>query len=209
MFVGGLGQNLAGMIALNNLSFQLFSLVGINEPFIATAIFDCVQLAGAIVGALYLDKGGRRHNLLVGSVFLVCFILIVGVGQLDKSKAMNDANFVFLLFYAFTFHATWAAAWVYPSEISYAEERSTIASFAMGAHFGGATVLVGVIAMMLAWSTFGTFVFFAFRNLISFTVVYFFTVETKYKRIAQIVERFQSLYPSSRCDVDKLGYINL
>ena len=116
IFVGGIGQNLAGMIALNNLSFQLFSEVGIDKPFVSTAIFDCVQLLGAIAGALYLDRGGRRHNLLVGSACLFCFILFVGVGLLRTKhgtiKSINDSNFVFLLLYAFAFHATWAAAWV-------------------------------------------------------------------------------------------------
>jgi hypothetical protein len=195
IFIGGIGQNLAGMIALNNLSFQLFSEVGIDRPFLSTAVFDCVQLAGAVVGALYLDKGGRRHNLLWGSACLCCLILVVGGGLLStRSLAMNDANFAFLLLYAFTFHATWASAWVYPSEISFPAERSKIAAFAMGAHFGGATVLVGVIALMLEWSAAGTMFFFAAGNLVSFVVVLLTSVETKHKTTPEIVADFQHLY---------------
>eukprot|EP00931_Biecheleriopsis_adriatica_P101937 TRINITY_DN76985_c0_g1_i1.p1 TRINITY_DN76985_c0_g1~~TRINITY_DN76985_c0_g1_i1.p1 ORF type:complete len:600 (-),score=77.90 TRINITY_DN76985_c0_g1_i1:253-1899(-) len=204
IYVGGIGQNLAGMIALNNISFQLFTEVGMDRPFASTAIFDCLQLAGAIAGAMCLDGlkwGGRRLNLLVGSALLGMFMLIVGGGlltvqQLKDSnqhvpKSLHYLNFACLLLYAFTFHATWAAAWVYPAEISYASERARIASFAMGAHFGGATVLVGVIALLFAWSKAGTMFVFAVGNGISFLIVYLFTVETKNKQIGDIIAKFR------------------
>jgi MFS family permease len=204
LFVGGIGQNLAGMIALNNISFQLFTEVGMDKPFAHTAIFDCLQLAGAITGALCLDGlkwGGRRRNLLVGSAILTTCMIVVGSGLLRVQhiknsgepvpKSLQKLNFAVLLLYAFVFHATWAAAWVYPAEISYASERARIASFAMAAHFGGATLVVGVIALLFAWSQAGTMFLFAVGNGISFLVVNKFVVETKDQTIGDIVAQFK------------------
>ena len=129
----------------------------------------------------------------------VCMI-VVGSGQMRVQqlsdagrpipRSLENLNFSFLLIYAFAFHATWATAWVYPAEISYASERARIASFAMGAHFGGATLFVGVIALLFAWSQGGTFFIFAAGNMISFLVVYLFVVETKEKHISDIVGQF-------------------
>ena len=102
---------------------------------------------------------------------------------------------MFLLLYAFTFHATWAAAWVYPAEISYANERAKKASFAVAAHFGGAAVLVGIMALVLQWSIAGAMFLFDCGNFVSFGVVFFFAVETKNQTIDTIVSDFGRLQP--------------
>ena len=86
---------------------------------------------------------------------------------------------------------TWAAAWVYPAEVSLPAERARIASFAMGAHFGGATLVVGVITLLFAWSQAGTMFLFAAGNCVSFVVVYRYVVETKGEQAGAIVARFE------------------
>lgn len=61
----------------------------------------------------------------------------------------------------------------------------------MAAHFGGATLVVGVIALLFAWSQAGTMFLFAVGNGISFLVVNKFVVETKDQTIGDIVAEFK------------------
>ena len=60
----------------------------------------------------------------------------------------------------------------------------------MGVHFGGATLFVGIIAILFTWSQYGSFFLFAAGNLISFIVTYLYVVETKGHHIDSIVAQF-------------------
>ena len=121
VIVGGMLQSLQQLTGDNYFfyySTTIFKSVGLNDSFQTSIIIGVINFASTFVGIYAIEKLGRRHCLLIGSVAMsICFLIYSLIGTqhlyIDKPggasrKPDGDAMIFMTSLYVFFFASTWA-----------------------------------------------------------------------------------------------------
>ena len=167
-------QQLSGINSFFYYSSVIYRDLGI-VPDVTTAITGAVSVAATLISVFYIDRVGRRLLLIVGSIGMMCSLIVVGliIVQNDSiSGPQRSAITVFICFYIVHFSYSYGPiAWLYPPETFPLHLRAKGASISTAANWlADFTVAKCVPALIQPGSAVGglggLFIFFAVWCLI-------------------------------------------
>ena len=169
---------------------------------------NVVSFGGAVVGAFFTDKWGRRPQLLVSTGIIVgifCIITAINATNvytapdgttLAKSSSASKAEIAFIFIFGFVISAGYTPLQaLYPVEVLRYESRAkgmgfynfwvNIASFYN-------TFVTGIAFTGAGWKYYFLFIFW---DIFEFTFIYFLFVETKNRTLEELTEIFAAKKP--------------
>ena len=206
VIVGGMLQSLQQLTGDNYFfyySTTIFKSVGLNDSFQTSIIIGVINFASTFVGIYAIEKLGRRHCLLIGSVAMsICFLIYSLIGTqhlyIDKPggasrKPDGDAMIFITALYVFFFASTWAGG-VYSimSELYPLKVRSK----AMGIASASNWLWGFLISFFTSFITDAIHFYygFVFMGCLVFSIffVYFMVYETKGLTLEEIDELYST-----------------
>ena len=148
----------------------------IASPLLTASIQYILNVALTLPAIVYLDRFGRRPAMLIGSLFMMTFLFIVGAlqatyGEANKPPLTNPTNSdiswiiynnksvskaIVAMTYLFvcSFAATWGpTSWTYPSEIFPTKIRAKAVSLAAASNWFWNCILAFAVPPLLWNST--------------------------------------------------------
>ncbi len=174
-------NQVSGINAIIYFAPRIFEMAGIgkNAALLSSAGIGLVNLVSTLVGISLIDKYGRRALMLVGSIGLVCTLILVAETfySLRTGLFVPIYLFVYIGFFAFS---QGAVIWVFISEIFPNEVRASGQSLGSFTHWFMAAIITFTFPY-LAEAFGGTIIFgfFAFMMLLQFLFAWKFMPETK------------------------------
>ncbi len=176
---------------------------GITSPqtqLLLNALNPVVSWFAAILGALLLDRVGRRPFLLSGIFGMaVCLAIVTGCTKLSVDSG-NQAAGNAGIFFIYLFSVVFSSCIVplipfYISETLATETRAK--GTAIGQVVGSAASILGQYTTAVAIEKIGYYYYivFIFWDLIECTIIYFFFVETKNRTLEEMNEVFEAPNP--------------
>jgi sugar porter (SP) family MFS transporter len=202
-----IGMSWIGQYSGNVLVSYYFPVIiaqtGIDNPhtqLLLNALNPVISLVAAVMGALLLDRVGRRPFLLSGVMGMsLCLAIITGCTKLSVDS-MNVAAGHAGIFFLYLFSAIFAFCLVpllpfYISETLATETRAK--GTAVGQVVGSAASILGQYTSASAISSIGYryYLVFIFWDLVEFAIIYFFFVETKERTLEEMAEIFEAPDP--------------
>lgn len=164
------------------------------------ALNPVVSWFAAIIGALLLDKVGRRPFLLFGvGGMAVCLTIVTGCTKLSVDYANRAAGHAGI-FFIYLFSVIFSIGLV-PLLPFYIAETLPTETRAKGTAFGNvvssAASILGLYTSSIAIESIGYYYYIVFIvwDMIEFVIIYFFFVETKNRTLEEINEIFEADNP--------------
>lgn len=185
-------QQFGGINGIGFYVSETFVQAGLSSGKIGTTIYGILQVPITLVGAMLMDKCGRRPLLMVSATgaFIGCFL--TGTGFLLKSNGLLLGAVPIL---AVTGVMTYISAfsiglgaipWVMMSEIFPINVKGLAGSLVVLVCWSGAWLVSYTFNFMISWSTSGTFFIYAVFNLLTVFFVAKNVPETKGKTLEEI-----------------------
>ncbi|CAI5756326.1 unnamed protein product [Candida verbasci] len=188
-------------------STTIFKAVGLDDSFETSIVIGVINFASTFVGIYAIEKLGRRHCLLIGSVAMaICFLIyaLIGTQHLYINEVGGptrhpdgDAMIFVTSLYIFFFASTWAGG-VYSiiSELYPLKIRSKAMGVANAANW-----LFGfLISFFTSFITDSIHFYygFVFMGCLVFSIffTYFVVYETKGLTLEEVDELYQSGVPA-------------
>jgi sugar porter (SP) family MFS transporter len=112
-------QQLSGINSFFYYSSVIYKTLGI-VPDVTTAVTGAVSVAATLISVLLIDYAGRRTLLILGSIGMMCSLIVVGAIILQTGSVndiQRDAITVFICLYVVNFSYSYGPiAWLYPPE---------------------------------------------------------------------------------------------
>ncbi|KAJ9700146.1 hypothetical protein PVL29_005800 [Vitis rotundifolia] len=180
---------------INGISFyvsETFVSAGLSSSKIGTIAYACIQVPITIVGAILMDKSGRRPLLMASAsgTFLGCFL--TGASFFLKSNAMLLGWVPVLaiggvLLYIASFSIGMGAVpWVIMSEIFPINVKGAAGSLVVLVNWLGAWAVSYTFNFLMSWSPTGTFSIYAGFSAMTILFVAKIVPETKGKTLEEI-----------------------
>jgi MFS family permease len=191
---------------------QMLQGAGITDNHTRLLYNGCqnvVSFGGAVIGAIFTDKWGRRPQLLVSTGIIVgIFCIITAINatnvytdpitneMLARSSSASKAEIAFIFIFGFVISAGYTPLQaLYPVEVLRYESRAkgmgfynfwvNIASFYN-------TFVTGIAFTGAGWKYYFLFIFW---DLFEFVFIYFLFVETKNRTLEELTEIFKAKNP--------------
>ncbi|RVX22148.1 Sugar transporter ERD6-like 16 [Vitis vinifera] len=185
-------QQFGGINGIGFYVSETFVSAGLSSSKIGTIAYACIQVPITIVGAILMDKSGRRPLLMVSAsgTFLGCFL--TGASFFLKSNAML-LDWVpvlaiggVLLYIASFSIGMGAVPWVIMSEIFPINVKGAAGSLVVLVNWLGAWVVSYTFNFLMSWSPTGTFSIYAGFSAMTILFVAKIVPETKGKTLEEI-----------------------
>jgi MFS family permease len=169
---------------------------------------NVVSFGGAVIGAIFTDRWGRRRGLLVsttGIVIIFCIITALNATNtytaadgtiLAKSSASSKTEIAFIFIFGFVYSAGWTPLQaLYPVEVLRYESRAKgMGFYNFWVNIAGFynTFVTGIAFTGAGWKYYFLFIFW---DCLEVAVIYFLFVETKNRTLEELAEIFRSKNP--------------
>ncbi|KAJ8543348.1 hypothetical protein K7X08_005871 [Anisodus acutangulus] len=159
---------------------------------IGTIIYAIIQVPITALGALLIDRAGRKPLLLASGTGLVIGCLLTGISFYLKGheialKAAPTLAVTGILVYIGSFSVGMGAVpWVVMSEIYPINIKGAAGSLATLVNWFGAWACSYTFNFLMTWNSFGTFMLYAAVNALSILFVIKIVPETKGRTLEQI-----------------------
>ncbi|KAK4357327.1 hypothetical protein RND71_022937 [Anisodus tanguticus] len=159
---------------------------------IGTIIYAIIQVPITALGALLIDRAGRKPLLLVSGTGLVIGCILTGIsfyleGHEIATKAAPILAVTGILVYIGSFSVGMGAVpWVVMSEIYPINIKGAAGSLATLVNWFGAWACSYTFNFLMTWNSFGTFMLYAAVNALSILFVIKIVPETKGRTLEQI-----------------------
>ncbi|KAL3505807.1 hypothetical protein ACH5RR_031189 [Cinchona calisaya] len=182
-------------IGINGIGFyasETFEQAGLSSGKIGTVAYAIVQVPITFVGAILMDKSGRRPLLMVSAsgTFLGCFLtaasfFLKGQNLLLDWVPLLAVSGVLIYISAFSI-GMGAVPWVIMSEIFPINVKGVAGSLVVLVNWMGAWAVSFTFNFLMSWSSTGTFLIYA--GFCALTVLFVAKVvpETKGKTLEEI-----------------------
>ncbi|KAG2181363.1 hypothetical protein INT43_008946 [Umbelopsis isabellina] len=182
-------NQVCGNNAMNNFGSVVYNSA-FNSPTIALtmqAVQDVVQMFGATIAILWIDRIGRRRALFWGAILMCIFLIIagavpVGVGpeNIVNNKAAAGVLVLFICLFYVTFGPSWGASvWIVTTEIFPMNVRAQLVGISSQFQNIGSLALSQAFPTMFADLSYKSMFVFAGFNIFMAIIVWFFLPETK------------------------------
>ncbi|OAY27833.1 sugar transporter ERD6-like 16 isoform X2 [Manihot esculenta] len=201
VFIGVAIMVFQQFVGINGIGFyasQTFESAGLSSGTIGTIAYACIQVPITIVGALLIDKSGRKPLIMVSAAgtFLGCFL--AGVSFFLKAHSLllgwvpiMAVSGVLVYISAFSI-GMGAVPWLIMSEIFPINIKGIGGSLVVLVNWSGAWLVSYTFNFLMNWSSSGTFFLYAGVSLATIVFVAKFVPETKGKTLEQIHESINS-----------------
>ncbi|KAI6693154.1 hypothetical protein NL676_020864 [Syzygium grande] len=185
-------QQFGGVNGIGFYVSETFASAGLSSGKIGTIAYACVQVPVSLLGAVLMDKSGRRPLIMVSATgtFLGCFL----AGSSFFLKAQNMfLEFVPLmavtgvLIYIASFSiGLGAVPWVIMSEIFPIDIKGAAGSLVVLVNWLGAWAVSYTFNFLMDWSNSGTFFIYSGFSVLTILFVAKLVPETKGKTLEEI-----------------------
>ncbi|KAJ4722288.1 Sugar transporter ERD6-like [Melia azedarach] len=185
-------QQFAGINGIGFYASETFVQAGLSSGKLGTIAYACVQVPITVVGAMLMDKSGRRPLVMVSAAgtFLGCFL--AGTSFFLKGQNMLldwvpvlavGGVLIYIAFFSIGFGAV---PWVVMSEIFPINIKGVAGSLVVLVNWSGAWLISYTFNFLMSWSSSGTFFAYSGFSLLTVLFVEKFVPETKGKTLEQI-----------------------
>ncbi|XP_021635640.2 sugar transporter ERD6-like 16 isoform X2 [Hevea brasiliensis] len=191
-------QQFVGINGIGFYASQIFVSAGFSSGTIGTIAYACVQIPITIVGALLMDKSGRKVLIMVSAAgtFLGCFL--AGVSFFLKAHGLllrwvpTMVLAGVLIFISSFSIGMGAVPWLIMSEIFPINIKGVGGSLVVLVNWLGAWLVSYTFNFLMSWSSSGTFFLYSGVSLTAILFVAKFVPETKGKTLEEIQESINS-----------------
>ena len=131
-------QQLSGINSFFYYSSVIYRDLGI-VPDVTTAITGAVSVVATLISVFYIDRVGRRPLLIIGSIGMMCSLIVVGaiiIQYGSTTDIQRRAITAFICFYIVHFSYSYGPiAWLYPPETFPLHLRAKGASISTAANW--------------------------------------------------------------------------
>ncbi|XP_037495531.1 sugar transporter ERD6-like 16 isoform X2 [Jatropha curcas] len=187
-------QQFSGINGIAYYTRETFVAAGLSSATIGTTAYACVEVPATMVGALLMDKCGRKPLIMFSAVgtFLGCSI--AGISFLLKSHGLllewvpGLAVAGLLIFISAYAIGMGPVPWGIMSEIFPINMKGVGGSLVVLVNWLGAWIVAYTFNFLISWSFSGTFFLYSAFSLMTFQFVAKFVPETKGKTLEEIQE---------------------
>ncbi|XP_028759866.1 sugar transporter ERD6-like 16 [Neltuma alba] len=182
-------------VGINGIGFyaaETFVAAGLSSSNIGTIGYACIQIPITLLGAILMDKSGRRPLIMVSAsgTFLGCFItgiafLLKGQSLLLEWVPMLAVAGVLIYIAAFSI-GMGSVPWVIMSEIFPINVKGIAGSLVVLVTWLGAWIVSYTYNFLMSWNAPGTLFLYAGCSLVTILFVAKFVPETKGKTLEEI-----------------------
>ncbi|KAL1832876.1 hypothetical protein ACET3Z_002527 [Daucus carota] len=157
-----------------------------------TIIYACLQVVVTALGALVIDRAGRKPLLLVSASGLVVGCILTGSSFYLKTyeiavKATPALAVSGILVYIGSFSIGMGAVpWVIMSEIFPLDIKGSAGSLATLANWSTSWAVSYTFNFLISWSSYGTYIIYGTINAISILFILMVVPETKGRTLEEI-----------------------
>eukprot|EP00928_Gymnodinium_smaydae_P093733 TRINITY_DN7803_c1_g1_i1.p1 TRINITY_DN7803_c1_g1~~TRINITY_DN7803_c1_g1_i1.p1 ORF type:complete len:546 (-),score=122.70 TRINITY_DN7803_c1_g1_i1:52-1689(-) len=173
-------QQATGVNAFLGYAGTIFEKVGIRDPVLFNAVFNCIMILGCVAGLLLVDSpyGGRKRQLLLATAIMGPPLVLSGAALQQNWNGM--ITMVCVCIYGVGFQFAWGTIpWIYPAEIFRMSEKESAVSLAVFVNYMNNAFVIIATPYVMHWSVPGTMYFFGVLNLLCGLFVCRFIRETK------------------------------
>lgn len=185
-------QQFGGINGIGFYASETFVSAGFSSGKTGTIAYACVQVPITIVGAILMDKSGRRPLIMVSATgtFLGCFLagtsfFLKGRGLLLDWVPLLAVAGVLIYVAAFSI-GMGAVPWVIMSEIFPINVKGVAGSLVVLVNWLGAFTVSYTFNFLMSWSSSGTFFVYSGVSLLTVLFVAKMVPETKGKTLEEI-----------------------
>ncbi|WVZ04536.1 hypothetical protein V8G54_017882 [Vigna mungo] len=184
-------QQFGGINGICFYTSSIFELAGFS-PAIGTISYACLQVVVTGLGAVLIDKTGRKPLLLLSGTGLVAGCAFLAVAFYLKVYEVGVAAvpalaLIGILVYIGSFSIGMGAIpWVVMSEIFPVNIKGQAGSLATLTNWFGAWLCSYTFNFLMSWSSYGTFILYAAINALAILFIIFAVPETKGKSLEQL-----------------------
>lgn len=185
-------QQVGGANGIGFYASETFVAAGFSSGKLGIIAFASIQIPITAIGAMLMDKSGRKPLLLVSSTgtFLGCFLVgttffIKGLGFFEKEAPYLVLAGILLYIGSFSV-GVGAVPWVIMSEIFPINVKGVAGSLATLVNWFGAWAISYTFNFLMEWSSSGTFILYAAVNALAIIFVIKVVPETKGRTLEQI-----------------------
>lgn len=185
-------QQFGGINGIGFYASETFADAGLSSGKIGTIAYACVQVPITVVGAILMDKSGRRPLIMVSATgtFLGCFLagtsfFLKGQGLLLEWAPVIAVAGV-LIYISFFSIGMGAVPWVIMSEIFPIHVKGAAGSLTVLVNWLGAWAISYTYNFLMSWSAFGTYFIYSGFSILAVLFVAILVPETKGKTLEEI-----------------------
>lgn len=196
-------QQLAGINAIIFYASEIFQAAGFSSGHAASVAVAALQVPMTAMGALLLDKSGRRPLLMVsaGGMSIACFLVGLSFYVQDHGVSTHLATIVStlalggLLSYIATYSLGMGGIpWIIMSEIFPINMKGIAGSLVTLVSWLGSWVITITFNSFLSWSAAGSFFIFSVMSACTVFFVAYLLPETKGQTLEEIQISFRSFF---------------
>ncbi|KAL4339947.1 hypothetical protein GQ457_08G033420 [Hibiscus cannabinus] len=185
-------QQFGGINGISFYASETFASAGLSSGKAGTIAYACLQVPITVVGAMLMDKSGRRPLIMVSATgtFLGCFL--AGTSFYLKEHNLLPEWVPILavggvLIYVASFSIGMGAVpWVIMSEIFPINVKGVAGSLVVLVNWLGAWAVSYTFNFLMSWSSSGTFFIYSGFSFMTILYVAKFVPETKGKTLEEI-----------------------
>ncbi|GAB4843524.1 hypothetical protein Ancab_013486 [Ancistrocladus abbreviatus] len=185
-------QQFGGINGIGFYLSQTFEEAGLPSGKVGTVIYAIIQVPITFIGALLVDKSGRRSLVMVSATgtFLGCFLTATGFllksnGVLLGWVPIFGVSGILMYISAFSI-GMGAVPWVIMSEIFPINIKGVAGSLVVLVNWSGAWLISYTFNFLMSWSMAGTFYIYAAFGALTVLFVAKIVPETKGKTLEEI-----------------------
>ncbi|XP_044498506.1 sugar transporter ERD6-like 16 isoform X2 [Mangifera indica] len=185
-------QQFVGINGVGFYASETFVQAGLSSGKIGTIAYACVQVPITIIGAVLMDKSGRRPLIMVSAsgIFLGCILtgssfLLKGHNLLLDLVPILAVGGVLIYIAAFSL-GMGAVPWVIMSEIFPINMKGIAGSLVVLVNWLGAWAVSFTFNFLMNWSSSGTFFVYSGFSVMTILFVSKFVPETRGKTLEEI-----------------------
>ncbi|XP_014517935.2 sugar transporter ERD6-like 16 [Vigna radiata var. radiata] len=182
-------------VGINGIGFytaETFVAAGLSSGKAGTVAYACMQVPFTILGAILMDRSGRRPLIMVSAsgTFLGCFIAGIAFYLKDQSLLLEWVPILavtgVLIYIAAFSIGMGPVPWVIMSEIFPINVKGTAGSLVVLLNWLGAWIVSYTFNFLMSWSSPGTLFLYAGFSLLTILFVAKLVPETKGKTLEEI-----------------------
>ncbi|XP_004508324.1 sugar transporter ERD6-like 16 [Cicer arietinum] len=182
-------------VGINGIGFytaETFKAAGLSSGKVGTIAYACMQVPFTVLGAILMDKSGRRPLIMVSAsgTFLGCFMTGIAFFLKDQNLMLEWVPILAVagvLIYVAAFSiGLGPVPWVIMSEIFPIHVKGTAGSLVVLINWLGAWIVSYTFNLLMSWSSPGTLFLYAGCSLLTILFVAKLVPETKGKTLEEI-----------------------
>ncbi|KAK8318904.1 hypothetical protein V6Z12_A13G205000 [Gossypium hirsutum] len=170
---------------------QIFTSAGV-PPNVGSILYACLQIIVLLLGAVIIDKAGRRPLLMISASGMLLGSLLTGASfGLKEHALVSDMGPMFTIIGIMIYMGSYCLGlggipWIVMSEIFPLHIKGIAGSLVTLVSWGGSWVVSFTFSFLMDWNSYGTFLMFAIFCVVAIVFIWKLVPETKGRTLEEI-----------------------